>query len=65
MKIITKNDRNTKSLWYIDEKGQKCNECSQYVSIAIELGFPPVIDRMGSWLCLDCLEKAVKLIKGN
>ena len=38
--------------------GIHCSECDQEVETAVEIG----VDE-SSWLCLDCLNKAVNLIK--
>lgn len=41
----------------------KCNECGQDVNITIQLGEEPDYESSTAFICPDCLQKAIKLIK--
>jgi hypothetical protein len=38
-----------------------CTECGNDVDITIEIGEEPDYESNTTWLCLECLQKAVKL----
>lgn len=46
-------------------KQEECDECGSLEDTVIQLGNEPDYDSQTAQICINCLEKALKLIKGN